>query len=180
MTVTDAGTGIADGTSTVNLTTTSGSGADATAEVVVSGGTVTAITPATAGTGYAVGDSVSASLPGADVVTTTGEIIALDPVFTGGTGTDLSDGSIDNIPTTTNGSGSGAEIRVNFSGGDAQAYILQVGGVDYEVGDEVYIDVADAGAISGSNMTFTVTQVAAPTTAPGPNVTITADVATIS
>ena len=180
MTVTNAGTGIADGTSTVNLTTTSGSGADATAEVVVSGGTVTAMTPATAGTGYKVGDSVSATLTGEDVTTSTGEIATLDLSFTGGTGFDVSDGSIDDIPTTTNGSGSGATVRVNFSSGEATTYILRDGGIDYEVGDEITVTPVAAGGTTGTDMVLTVESTAAPTTAPGPNVTITADIATIS
>lgn len=164
----------------MNLTSTSGSGADATAEVVVSGGTVTAMTPDAAGTGYAVGDSVSASLTGEDVTTSTGEIIGAQTTFTGGTGFDVADGSIDNIPTTTNGSGSGAEVRVDFSSGDAQTFILQEGGLGYEVGDELYVTATNAGGTTGTDMVITVGQLAPPTTAPGPNVTITADVATIS
>ena len=135
----------------------------------------------TAGAGYEVGDSVSVQLPSEPVVTPgTGEIIALDLSFTGGTGTDLPDGSIDNIPTTTNGSGSGAEIRVNFNSGDALAYILQEGGQDYEVGDEVYIDPVDAGATTGSQIVFTVSEVDEDSTSVGSSVTITADIATIS
>ena len=92
----------------------------------------------------------------------------------------MADGSVDNIPTTTDGSGSGAEVRVNFSSGDATTFILQEGGIDYEVGDKLFVDPADAGGSSGTPMELTVTSVDEDSSSTGPDVTVTADVATIN
>ena len=48
------------------------------------------------------------------------------------------------------------------------------------MGDEIYVDAADAGGTTGTQMVLTVTEVDEDTTAAGPNVTITADVDTIA
>ena len=156
-TLTQPGADLADGTYT-DEPLVGGAGSGATATITVSGG-VASIDSLSGGDLYEVGDTLSPALPTGPGVPGTGEVLTLDPSFTGGTGFDVADGSIDNITTTTNGSGSGAEVRVNFSGGDATTFILQEGGQDYAVGDEIYVTAANAGGTTGTDMVLTVTAV---------------------
>lgn len=92
----------------------------------------------------------------------------------------MADGSVENIPTTTDGAGSGAEVRVNFSGGDASTFILQDGGIDYEVGDRLFIDPSDAGGTTGAPMELTILTVDEDSSSTGSDITVTADVAAIN
>lgn len=174
--MTDPGAAIADGTYALSPLS-GGSGQNATATITAFNNTVVAWDPSPggAGTGYEVGNSLTATLPGE--TTGVGAIATANPVFSGGTGFDISDGSVSNIATTTNGSGTGAEVSVNFSAGNAQLFFVQRFGLGYEVGDEIYVDAADVtGATTGDQMIITIDSVDEGTT--GPDVTVSAEVAT--
>ena len=182
-TVTDPGTGIEDATYT-ERPLTGGTGSDATADLVVSGGTVTSFTPATAGTGYEVGQELTTTLPGADVVTPgTGE--ALTASYTGGTGLDASDGVVSVLAsegvTSAGNNGVDAEFDITISGGEVTAVAITAGGTGYEAGDAITFDpTVVLGSTIGDNLEVTIDTVDEDTTAPGQAVVVTATVASIS
>jgi len=184
LTVTDAGTGIVDDTyAAQGLTTTSGSGANATADIEVSGGSVVSISPVAAGTGYKVGDTISASLPSEPVVTPgTGE--ALTASFAGGTGLDASDGTVSITASEgvlSAGIGADAEFDVTITSGEVTAVAITAGGTGYEAGDEITFDpTVVLGSTTGTDLVVTIDTVDEDTTSAGPSVTITAEIATIS
>ena len=182
MSATDAGTGILDDTYTAQgLTTTSGSGANATADIEVSGGSVVSITPVDAGAGYQVGDTVSASLPAATVVTPgTGEIISIS--FAGGDGLDAADSTLSAVApsSTTSAAGNSATFDITIESGAVTDVQLAAFGSDYEASDEITISVADLGSSTGNDLVISIDSVDEDSTSVGPSITITAAVDTIN
>jgi len=89
LTLTNGGTGYTNGTyAQVALTTTTGSGSGATADIVVAGGIVTTVVLRNPGQGYAVGDTLSCASIGAGTnfwltVATTASIVRSDGTVVG-------------------------------------------------------------------------------------------------
>jgi hypothetical protein len=88
ITKTAGGTSYTNGTYT-NQALTGGSGSGATATIVVAGGTVTSITIYNKGTGYAVGDTLSATIPaGSGLIITITEVVNFISLWQNEIGTD--------------------------------------------------------------------------------------------
>ena len=162
---------------------TSAQGAAATADIEVSGGTVTSFTIVNAGDDYRVADQLSATLPGADIVTPgTGEILTISAT-TGGDGLDSADGTVTGVAasSTTSASGSGATFDITIESGAVTDVQLNEAGVDYESTDEITIAASDIqGSATGNDLVFTIVTVDEDVSTTGPAVTITATVDTIS
>lgn len=88
ITKTAGGSSYTNGTYT-NKALTGGSGSGATATIVVSGGTVTSVTIYNKGTGYAVGNTLSASIPGGSgLIITVNEVVNFVSLWQHEIGTD--------------------------------------------------------------------------------------------
>lgn len=111
-----------------NVPLTGGTGTGATADITVAGGAVTAVTIVQRGTGYTVGDSLSA-----DVADLGGsEIATLTAISSPGSG--YVDGSYSGV-SLTGGNGSAATADITVAGGVVTVVTLVNGGVGYQVGD---------------------------------------------
>lgn len=163
--ITTGGSSYYDKTSTsVPLTGGTGSGAEAT--LVVSGGAVTTLTLTQKGSGYKVGDVLSADLSSDGPVTGVGIGIK---------GQYLVDGTY-SAQATSGGEGTGLTLNVTVSGGVATAASVAAGGSSYLVGDIVrlspdipgaapprgdpvvqpYFRISSVGGTAGSGFTATV------------------------
>ena len=162
---------------------TSAQGSAATADIEVSGGTVTGFTIVNAGDDYRAADQLSATLPGADIVTPgTGAVITISAP-TGGDGLDSADGTVTGVAasSTTSTAGSGATFDLTILGGEVTDVQLNEMGLDYESTDEITIAASDIqGSATGNDLVFTIDTVDEDVSTPGPDVTVTATVDTIS
>lgn len=148
-----SGGGYADGTYTgVPLTSGSGTGAEATIQVV--GGAVVSVVITSKGQGYTAGDTLS----------------ALDADLGGLGGAGFS------YTADTVGDGTGAVATIQVVDGKVSSVIITDGGQDYAVGDTLSVLDASLGAGGGAGFAYTVNTVDerqtvpdAPTTPPGPD-----------
>lgn len=115
---------------------TGGSGSNATANIVVSGGKVTSVTLVDAGVGYAVGDSLSATLSGSTngVATTSG--------LTGGS--NYTNGTYTNV-SLTGGSGTGAKATIVVSSNAVSSVTITTAGSNYAVSNTLGAAAATIG-----------------------------------
>lgn len=161
---------------------TSAQGAAATADIEVSGGTVTSFTIVDAGDNYRAADQLSATLPGEDIITPgTGAILTISAT-TGGDGLDSADGTVTGVAasSTTSTSGSGATFDLTILGGEVTGVQLNEAGTDYESTDEITIAASDIqGSATGNDLVFTIDTVEEDIITTGSDVTITATVSTI-
>jgi hypothetical protein len=174
------GTGyVGGGYASVPLTGGSGSGATATISVD-GGGHVYSVIPVNHGTGYAVGDVMSASaanlggtgsgfsivvaMVGAQIVTdigvpsthnsVSGQILTRGAITAG---TLYTTGSYTNVPLT-GGSGTGATANITVLGGGVTAVTIVNGGINYAIGDTMSAAAANIGG-TGSGFSFPVATV---------------------
>ena len=142
--VTNGGSGYTDGTYLgVSLITSSGSGSDATADIVVSGGTVTSATTTARGNNYSLTDSLT--VDGDDITISQAGTVT---VLSGGTG--YANGTYSNVPlnnaTFREGlPGSGLTAEVTVSGNTITTVTVTNGGENYLAGDELSVFAADVG-----------------------------------
>jgi len=115
---------------------TGGSGSGATANIVISGGKVTAVQVIEPGVGYSVGDSLSATLAGSNngIATTSG--LAGGSNYTNGTYTNVA---------LTGGAGSGAKATITVSGNAVTAVTITTAGSNYAVSDSLGAAAATLG-----------------------------------
>lgn len=150
-------------------TLTGGTGTGATADITVNGsGAVSVVSPPVAGgTGYSLGDTLSATLVGTGVAT-------LSAIGNAGTG--LTPGTYTNVPLiyVTSGTGTGAQatVVVDVDGTvHAGGVTITTPGINYVVADNLTAAVADIGTtgtafqvpvatVAGAGFTVLVTNVA--------------------
>lgn len=131
--------------SNIATTTLTGSGSGATFDIltVSSGQIATFSVGSTPGTGYNVGDTITPTQPSGD-----GAVFTV-ATLTGGAGTGIATLTMTNpgflpyttgtVPTTTNGSGTGATIDITaVSGSQITAGSIVIAGTGYAVGDFLY------------------------------------------
>ena len=139
-----------------NTSLTGGTGTGATANIVVSGNNVTSVTPVLPGSGYVVGDQLSATLPGNAILTVS---------FSAGSG--YTNGSYTSV-SLLGGFGSGATANITVSGGIVTNVQINNGGANYAGGDTLTVSSIPGGTgfsvtvatIGGSGFIFTVDTVA--------------------
>lgn len=142
---------------------------------------MTSFTIAQAGSGYEVGDQLTATLPGADIVTPgTGEILSIFAAGTGGDSLDAADGSLSAVTTSTDGSGTNATVDIEIVSGAVSSFTLVNGGENYTTSDTLTVAIAELGSTTGNDLVIQITSVDADTTEAGPAVTVTADVDSIN
>lgn len=115
---------------------TGGSGANATANIVIAGGKVTSVALVDPGVGYSVGDSLTANFPGS----TNG--IASISGLTGGS--NYTNGTYTNV-LLTGGSGTGAKATITVSGNAVTAVTVTTAGSNYAVSDSLSAAAATIG-----------------------------------
>lgn len=139
-----------------NVPLTGGTGSDAKANITVSGGAVTSVVLVTGGTGYTVGDTLSAndadlgdsgigagfaidvdSLVGSDA----GVIDTLNSLVSG---SGYVNGTYNSVPLT-GGSGSGAKANITVATGGVTLVTLVDGGSGYAAGDTLSANDSDLG-----------------------------------
>ena len=167
--MTDAGTGLEDAVYT-NQALSGGSGSSATADITVSGGTVTSWTVNTAGSGYSNGETLSVLLPSA-TIPGTGEITGISS-FSGGTGLDLADDSYVGL-SGTGGSGSSATFNVTVASGNVIAAAINNGGSGYVAGEQITLTIADLGSGTGTSLVIDISGVSEDVTPADQTVTAT-------
>ena len=143
-TITNPGAGV-DGVY-LNQALTGGSGSGATANITISGGVVTALTIVNRGSGYVIGNTLSAAVasgpPALIWTVNTVSIAYLDGAYVG-------------VPLT-GGSGTGAEATITVAGGAVTAVVITAIGDGYAIGDILSADNANLGGV-GSGFTYTIT-----------------------
>ncbi len=105
---------------------TGGTGTGAIATIIVTANGVTSVTITTPGTGYSIGDALSASLPGTSIATGT--------IANAGSG--YADGSYPN-QALTGGSGTGATANITVAAGVVTVVTIVNSGVGYSGGDSL-------------------------------------------
>jgi hypothetical protein len=170
-TITDAGSGYAPNTYTgLNLTNISGSGSNATADIVVAGNVVVAGTITNGGSGYAGADGIftavsltngSGSGLTADV-TLTGGVVTNIVVDNGGFGYVASDVlGIDPADVAGDGgspTGSGFAFTISsvIYDGEVTNITITSDGAGYSIGDVLSVSQADLGNVGGSGFEYTI------------------------
>ena len=170
--ISDAGGGYAPNTYTgVNLTNVSGSGSNATADIVVSGNVVVAGTITNGGSGYAGADGVftgifltngSGNGLTADVTLTAG-VVTNVVVINGGfgyvagdvLGVDPADIAGDGGSPT--GSGFAYTLSSVIYDGEVSSVTITAEGTGYSIGDVLSASQADLGNVGGSGFEYTIT-----------------------
>jgi len=148
LTVTNGGSGYTDGTYlSVPLVTSSGNGTNATGNITVSGGVVTAATVQAQGGGYTVSDALT--VEGDDIT-----IAVLASANITNAGTSYTNGSYTAVATTQTNTrdglvGAGATFDITVSGNSITAATLVDGGTNYQVGDTLTVASGDVGGDSG-------------------------------
>lgn len=127
----------------LNRTLTGGAGGGATANITVSGNVVTDFTIVAPGVNYAVGDSLTAALPGTSIAT--GTISAAGSAYTNGTYS---------TQPLTGGTGTGATANITVSGNAVTSVVIVNPGVGYAASD-----VLSAAIPGGSAFTYTVSTI---------------------
>ena len=139
------GAGYANG-SHAGVALSGGTGTGAVADVTVAAGVVTAVTLTQAGTGYRVGDVLTATAAALGGAVNTGTIA-------GGTGYVS---AVYAGVALTGGSGSGAIASITVTAGVVTAVSVTAGGGSYVVGDVLSAPASALGG-TGSGFTFTLT-----------------------
>lgn len=143
---------------------------------------MTSFTIVDAGDDYKVADTLMADLPAADLLTPgTGAILGFTPA--GGTGLDAADGTITGVPASSSNtvSGTGATFDIEVTGGEVTDVVLNAAGMDYEMGEEIYIAFGDIqGSTTGTDLVLVIDSVDEDVLTPQPAVTVSASVGTIS
>ena len=156
LTVTNGGSGYTDGTYlSVPLITSSGSGANATGDITVSGGVVTAATVQTQGGGYTTSDTLTVD---ADDIT----IAVLATANITNAGSSYANGSYTAVATTQTNTrdglaGAGATFDITVSGNVVTSATLVDGGTNYQVNDTLTVASGDIGGDAGEISGLTVT-----------------------
>ena len=156
LTVTNGGSGYTDGTYlSVPLVTSSGSGVNATGNITVSGGVVTAATVQTQGGGYTTSDALTVD---ADDIT----IAVLATANISNAGSSYANGSYTAVVTTQTNTrdglaGAGATFDITVSGNAVTTATLVDGGTNYQVGDTLTVASGDIGGDAGEISGLTVT-----------------------
>jgi hypothetical protein len=136
-----------------NVPLTGGSGAGAVADITAFTGAINGVTILTSGSGYEIGDVLSASLDGT---------IASGTITAAGSG--YTDGTLFGWPVS-GGSGNGARAAITIAGGIVTSFSLagvsQNQGVQYQVGDVLSFSAPDG---LGSGFKWTVATLDAPGT----------------
>ena len=125
-----------------NQTLSGGTGTGAVGTITVAGNIIADVTITSPGINYAIGDTLTATLPGSGVSNGT---------ITGGTG--YTNGTYSGY-ILSGGSGSGASANITVSGNTVTAVVISTGGLGYVVGD-----VLSAAIPGGSSFVYTVTAV---------------------
>ena len=156
LTVTNGGSGYTDGTYlSVPLVTSSGSGTNATGNITVSGGVVTAATVQAQGGGYTTSDALTVD---ADDITIA--VLASANITNGGSSyTNGSYTAVATVQTNTRDglAGAGATFDITVSGNAVTAVTLVDGGTNYQVGDTLTVASGDIGGDAGEISGVTVT-----------------------
>lgn len=152
-----------------NQALSGGSGSAATADITVSGGSVTSWTVNTAGSNYVDGETLSALLPSA-TIPGTGEILTTS--FSGGTGLDLADNTYTGL-SGTGGSGSSATFDVTVASGDVSGVAINNAGSGYVAGEQITLTITDLGSATGTSLVVTIDSVDEDTTPADQTVTAT-------
>ena len=145
--VDNAGSNYATDTYTNVATTTNGLGSGAELDITVdSNGNVTGAVFATTtvnnvaveqrGSGYSVGDTLTVAAGALNNNSNTGPAAT---VTIGNSGTGLVDGTFTGIQLLTNGSGSGIVATVEVAGNAVSAVTVTGGGLNYTIGDSLFI-----------------------------------------
>jgi len=144
ITVSSGGSGYTDGTYLgVSLLTSSGSGSGATADIVVSGGTVTSAVTSNRGSNYLLTDSLTVN--GDDI--TIAQAATLNIVSTG---SGYANGTYTNVPLINavfreGIPASGATADITISGNVITNAVINSGGENYLVGDQLTVNPTDVG-----------------------------------
>lgn len=138
--IASGGTSYPDG-AYINVPFTGGTGTHFTANITVSGGTVTQVTGVDEGQGYVVGDALN--------------INPIPVLAISAPGTLYTDGTYTDVPLT-GGSGTGAQATVVISGGEIVVVTLTQPGTGYLVSNVLSALAANLGG-TGSGFTTTVT-----------------------
>jgi hypothetical protein len=154
LSVSNAGQYYANGTYN-GVSLTGGTGAGATANITVSGNSITNATIANGGLAYTQGDVLTASVTdlggseGAGIVYTT---TVADP------GSSYTDGSYSAV-ALTGGNGSSATADIDVSGGVVTNVVLVSGGSGYQTSDVLSVAASDVGGTgSGVQISITIQQ----------------------
>lgn len=132
-----------------------GTGNFATANIVVSSGSVTSISILNGGSGYTVGDSLSA-----DASNLGGYKLSDVNISSGGS--NYTDGTYNDVILTSTGSlGQNATANVVVSGGSVQSVTVVNGGSGYEISDTLTVDTTSFDSIA--SYTFNVEDASSPT-----------------
>lgn len=146
-TIADAGLNYFDGTYT-GVTLTGGTGSSATADITITGGSVSAVFANNVGSAYTVGDLFTV-----DVADVGGSKLETLTITNGGSG--YSDGSYLAVPiVTSSGAGTNATADITVSGGAVTATVVQGQGGGYAVSDSLTIapDDITISVLSGVNI----------------------------
>ena len=159
------GSNYASDTYTNVATTTNGLGSGAELDITVdSNGNVSSATFASTnnveqrGTGYSVSDTLTVAAGALNNNSQTGPAAT---VTVGNTGAGLVDGSFTGIQLLTNGSGSGVVATVDVAGGAVSGVTITGGGLNYTIGDALFIPGGSGPDANGtqSNVILTVASV---------------------
>ncbi len=122
-----------------NISLTGGTGSNAKATITVSGNAVTGVSITSAGSGYTVGDTISAaaaSIGNGINTLTTGSLVG---------GSNYGTGTYTNVPLT-GGTGSGAQATIVVgAGGDVTSVTMTARGVGYTVADSLSAAASNLG-----------------------------------
>jgi len=145
-----------------------GSGSGLSMSFLVSGGRIVASSIFNAGSGYAVSDMVSVTLPTntaglatffyivTDVLALTGAVEALVPATGSSSGMAFVNGTY--VLSPNGGSGTGLVFTITVSGGIITSVVITDGGQDYKVNDVVTVMIPLQGGGS-SMLAYTITEV---------------------
>ena len=140
-----AGTQYTTGT---GLATTGGDGSNLTVDITASGGNVTGVTVNAAGSGYAIGNTVTIVHPNATGIETVDTIGAADALRTAGT--------YGVSAFTTTGSGTSSAFSIVVDGSGAATVTVTEPGTGHAASDTITISDANLGGGGAADLTFNV------------------------